>query len=468
MKSFISFVFLFCTLSLDAATIKVGVSSAGSGNGSDWNNKAGWSALTFVRGNVYELEDGSYPTKAYTTATSSTQTITIRKAIPSNQVGVAGWSDSMGDGQALIACPVLIKSDYWIFDGVTRTTGETGYGLVIDNHTAPVTNSCILLGDTSPSSAAHCTFRYVEVYGSGRTNDTIQDDGIVTANSGGSTDVTIQFCYFHDFDATAMAFRNTSNILIEDTVLKRNDSTPINHAEGIVVAATAGFTLRRSKVSDMEGTAGLATPYAGTHTCSNIAIYSCVFESPSTPLREAAGAAISIFGCTVNGYCYIVGNTFVGFQSSKYTGATDYKTTNGSITVGVGQSTTVANLVIQDNIWVLCEQIINPGVDANATLTSFTWSHNGYYSTTSTADPDATHKQIFGSNPIPNWTSGNYALAFATTAGAILSSPYNTDFAGATRGADGVWDRGAYEYSAGGGNPSATVTSLSVDNLILP
>jgi hypothetical protein len=31
--------------------------------------------------------------------------------------------------------------------------------------------------------------------------------------------------------------------------------------------------------------------------------------------------------------------------------------------------------------------------------------------------------------------------------GASLSSPYNTDFAGNTRGADGTWERGAYEFN---------------------
>ena len=35
-------------------------------------------------------------------------------------------------------------------------------------------------------------------------------------------------------------------------------------------------------------------------------------------------------------------------------------------------------------------------------------------------------------------------------AGDTLSSPYDIDMFGTTRGADAVWDRGAYEYDAGG------------------
>jgi hypothetical protein len=38
-------------------------------------------------------------------------------------------------------------------------------------------------------------------------------------------------------------------------------------------------------------------------------------------------------------------------------------------------------------------------------------------------------------------------LAGATTAGYTLAAEYNTDPEGLTRGADGVWDRGAFEYN---------------------
>jgi hypothetical protein len=40
-------------------------------------------------------------------------------------------------------------------------------------------------------------------------------------------------------------------------------------------------------------------------------------------------------------------------------------------------------------------------------------------------------------------------LAAPTTAGSPLASPYNTDLLGKTRGADGTWDRGAFEFDAG-------------------
>ena len=44
-----------------------------------------------------------------------------------------------------------------------------------------------------------------------------------------------------------------------------------------------------------------------------------------------------------------------------------------------------------------------------------------------------------------------YGAVAATTNGTSLASPYDVDMDGVTRGGDGVWDIGAYEYAAGGG-----------------
>src|SRR5437899_8360956 len=52
------------------------------------------------------------------------------------------------------------------------------------------------------------------------------------------------------------------------------------------------------------------------------------------------------------------------------------------------------------------------------------------------------------SNPFVDWVNENYHLLAATQAGNTLSAPYNTDPDGNTRGADGVWDRGAFEFGA--------------------
>ena len=52
-----------------------------------------------------------------------------------------------------------------------------------------------------------------------------------------------------------------------------------------------------------------------------------------------------------------------------------------------------------------------------------------------------------------NYAGGNYRLAAPTSAGETLQTPFNSDLSGAIRGADGVWDRGAFEYGSGGPLP---------------
>lgn len=55
------------------------------------------------------------------------------------------------------------------------------------------------------------------------------------------------------------------------------------------------------------------------------------------------------------------------------------------------------------------------------------------------------------SNPFVSTSSDNYRLASPTTSGDSLSSTFSLDPDGKTRGADGNWDIGAFEYGPGGG-----------------
>jgi hypothetical protein len=102
------------------------VTAAGRGlqNGSDWNNAFAWSSLTFVRGLTYYLADGSYGSKTISTATSGTQTITIKKATAADHGTSVGWISADGDGQATISGSdptVVITTGYITIDGRMST-----------------------------------------------------------------------------------------------------------------------------------------------------------------------------------------------------------------------------------------------------------------------------------------------------------------------------------------------------------
>jgi hypothetical protein len=68
------------------------------------------------------------------------------------------------------------------------------------------------------------------------------------------------------------------------------------------------------------------------------------------------------------------------------------------------------------------------------------------------------YEQIFSANPVTDWKNRDFSLVAATEAGdSTIGITYNTDMLGNTRGADGVWDRGALEY---GVVPSISGTSF--------
>jgi hypothetical protein len=80
-----------------------------------------------------------------------------------------------------------------------------------------------------------------------------------------------------------------------------------------------------------------------------------------------------------------------------------------------------------------------------------THTHNSFLSCTDTA-PTETSGQVASLNPFVASGSSNYHLTDGTgvTAGdSTIGATYNTDIDGVTRGADGTWDRGAYEFVSG-------------------
>ena len=115
----------------------------------------------------------------------------------------------------------------------------------------------------------------------------------------------------------------------------------------------------------------------------------------------------------------VYNNTFVGFPESPTTG--EHILLNGASTVARN----------------------NLAYDVNGTF-----SDNG---DTSSDNIEA------GSNPFTDYAGDDWTLSGATAVGTTLSSPYDVDRKGTTRGADGNWDLGAYEFVSG----SVIGTSIS-------
>jgi hypothetical protein len=85
-------------------------------------------------------------------------------------------------------------------------------------------------------------------------------------------------------------------------------------------------------------------------------------------------------------------------------------------------------------------------------VTSCTATHNAFFGESTVG----TSAYSGSGSPFDSLTLTDFGLsssvASAMSAGYTLSSPYDVDMDGVTRGADGKWDRGAIEFNAGGGS----------------
>lgn len=423
---------------LCAATLCVSVSSTGAGTGADWSNTLGQS-FTPVRGNTYYVADGSYSAKTWSVANSSTTAITIKKATVADHFTATGWSDAMGDGQAIWA-KWIVTTDYWVFDGAGRDANwRTGavakYGIKVTGGGA--NGHALTLGNGSGTGCDNSTFRYIDFVGGGQgTGD--GDDVIYGLDA--SANLTFQYCALRDSDRTIFLMRGEwQSLLVEDSYLARNNSTPAIHGEMLSDVGSDFVTFRNNVIEDIEGTAVWAVLNGtGTKTTANTAAGWDLYgnEIRWTGSGEAVAALVYVANDGSNKNWMddraFVNNTVVNAPSGTF--YIIYQDV-----AGTGNSAT-------NNIFYSCAG----GVWSNAGTLSYNW----YYNTTNTSD-SGTGKTSLTSGGSAYFTAVPSDMSLALPiAGTSLASKYNTDPNGIIRGADATWDRGAFEKAAGAGTPA--------------
>ncbi len=163
--------------------------------------------------------------------------------------------------------------------------------------------------------------------------------------------------------------------------------------------------------------------------------------------EDIYGTGVLVFKDSEQAYYYVYGNLF--FNS----GGADYFTGNGSICNTGGDTNTY--MFVYNNTFV----------DLLGYSTGILWYNGSNNYATNNLWVNCENVNISGTNTSNNTTAGstslftNYAaddftLSRATDAGVGLGSPYNADMLGNLRAADGVWDRGAFEYIDGIIQPS--------------
>ncbi len=387
--------------------------ATGNGSGSDWANAMPSLPSNMQRGATYYVAGGSYSSMSFTTPASGSAYITIRKATVENHGTSVGWMDSYGTQQAVFNAPISFRSDYWIFDGGTRNENNwfdgSAYGFMIrdngnvqidqrgiggiDNIT--IRNTYLKGINSSPGSGGDIGRRHVWIDRQG--------------NPGTYSNWTISRCFFQ-YGNVGVQVRECANFVCEYNAFADNwSSQPNNHGENVSAyyGGNDGHIYRFNRSRNMIGTAAWAVNVA-----RNWQVYGNVYED-----------------CEY-------GDGFIGFIGGSCTGFQIYNETIIRPKVYTRQVSLGGNSVVKNCIFMM-GNLGTPSFDG-CTVSSCSFSGSG---------TGANAQTSLATSTFVNYSGGDYRLARATAAGESLPSPFNVDLLGNVRGADGVADRGAFEYT---------------------
>jgi hypothetical protein len=423
-------VLLLPCATVQAADHFVRQGATGNGSGADWTNACpgftGSCAVTsLVRGDTYWVADGSYG--GLRLDRPGTGLISIKKATVASHGSSTGWQNAYGAGQATFAKLWFVTSSY-LFDGQTRNEADwrdvASYGF---RATGGVYASALDPGPTCPDQL---TFRYIDVGGApiGNTYSGSNPDGFYLGGFGDPcSNWTVSRSHIHNV-AIAFQMAGAENALIEYSFIGPAWSKEAIRGQGLarghIIRQNTMWNACQQDPSQGSGSACTAE-IAGSY--DGIKIYGNVIQKTTSEMNT--GGAIVIGGdgtswvgtSSSNSEAY--NNTIVGIQNG-----------TAAITINGGSANSVRN-----NVWAGLGSAVSTGTRANTT------SNNVVLNTSA-----------FVSYPT------NLHLSLPTGAGFALPSPYNADRDTMVRGADGLWDLGAFEKSGVGTSAPAAPTNLRI------
>lgn len=429
MRTLTLLILLLCSISVHAANRYVRPGATGSGT--DWTNAYPALPATLVRGDTYYLADGNYGARTFADANSDTAVITVKKATESDHGTDLGWSASYGDGQAVFTGWV-IHTDYYVFDGQRRNadwqTGATSqYGIKVAG------SGPLRLDNGAGAGGGNLSFRFIDFQGGGRDTG-LRDDVVygLTSNS----NITFQYCALHDSDRTIFLMRgNWRNLLVDHSYMARNTSTPANHGELLSMTDSTDVVWSNNVMKDIEGTGFIVGINGGV--AQNWRIFGNVFVHSAAYAADTGRKPGHNFG--VSGVVYIANDS-----SNDNTGNNIFFYNNTLVNIqGLWSGVIIqkgAGNKVKNNIWY-------GSVRTNNSFAG-SISHNWYFNTVQ--DGDATPSKVVCTSACDLFFSvpgKDFRIKAPTAAGQSLAAPSNVDPLGRARGTDGVWDRGAYEFT---------------------
>jgi hypothetical protein len=409
--------------------------AVGNNSGSDWVNAYSSLPSTLVRGDTYYLADGAYAGRMFSTPASGTALITIKKATTTDHGTSTGWTNTYGDGQATFSSQFVFTTPYWIIDGATGGGAENNwvgpFGFKITDTGAP-----ILRMDSA--AAHHVTIRHIDIVGKGSpTIGTDRQSNFGLAAYAGASDITLSH-----FRMTGIGncpfFLNARNFIAEHgwVVSYFGDASAHSEIASIWGGSVGDTTFRYNLFTDIQSTGGIMWDNT-ENPAAKLNIYGNVFYKPAGANWQQANGVIGGWTTTASLFSNtaVYNNTFINVdQQSLSTFPQRY-----------------SGNVVYNNIFYNSQ---SPDFSRFAT-------HNyNHFINAGGTHSEANGTSAASGDPFVNYAGLDFRLKAATANGLALSPPFNTDPKGAVRGADGVWDRGAFEYVAGSPPPVSSGESI--------
>ncbi len=404
--------------------------ATGSGNGSDWNNAYPALPATLQRGATYYIASGTYGSYRFDDPVSGTNVITIKKATAADHKTDTGWVSTYGEGQAVWNGPLDFDTDYWVFDGQTRNESDwfsaAGYGFSVFHNNADQQIRMGSLGKCISNVQLKNTHLQARDNSSLSTTVTGRRYGLDLYTWGGtgtSRNLVVHKCFFQYGNVPIFASGNTGmngndGMIVEYSAFDDTRSNAANHGEAMSCYYTVQrLIVRYNKFRGIAGTAIIAIG-GGTSAVDGFEFYGNVVWNSD------------------------IGDGVVGFSEparSIFTNAKIYNNTIADKASGFNSGVAImagSNNLVYNNFWVNCSSSFWQGPGTTCGYNAYSWNFS-----------EANAQVNVPTSVFVNYAAKDFRLAAPTSVGSPLASPYNKDMLGNTRGADGVWDRGAFEYT---------------------
>jgi len=425
--------------------------ATGSANGSDWTNACtdftgSCAVSSMVRGDTYYVADGSYASRDFDRAVSGTSVITIKKATIADHGTDTGWSSAYGDGQAIFSGGVVgFRTSYWVFNGQTRNESDwydrASYGFRVSANATGDHNVAV--------TGNNVTVSYVYAPGVPNTAD-------MSGFNAGSSPVVSGVIFsrvYAQYGNQHFWPRGSTGTIFEYCASSDGRSTSDSHGNIVnlygLYGSPADYTIvRYCRFKDNFYPGGYSgSPfYSGTSVVSTAGVngaevYGNLFEGNCN-----GDGTIGWNGSVADHYVTnmkIYNNTFVPPTSAQCPNG------GGALGIALNDAGSSGN-VAYNNLFVT-----TGSVTLSPSNSTFTHDYSGFLGSNAYGESHA--QTNIPTSIFTNYSGRIFSLASATTAGITLSPPYNTDILGNTRGAVGVWDRGAYEFPNGNPPPPVAI-----------